>query len=89
MLEKIKIHAVPNAPKSECVGEYLDSIKIKIGAPAVDGKANAELVKYLSKTLGITKGAITIKCGENGREKIVEIDAPFPVKTALLATCRK
>ena len=49
MSEKLKIRAVPNAPKSHCAGAYGDGVKIKIAAPAMDGKANAELIKYLAK----------------------------------------
>ena len=72
MSVKIKIRAVPNAPKSEC-----DALKIKLAAPALDGKANAELVKFISKKLKISKGNIQIACGETSRDKLVEIfDCP-------------
>ena len=75
MSEIIKIRVVPNAPKSQCVGMYGDAVKIKIAAQAVDGKANAELIKFLSKTLGVQKNAIIIRTGETVRDKLVEIDA--------------
>jgi len=75
MGERLKIRVVPNAPKSACVGEYADGVKIKISAPATDGKANAELVKFLSKTLGVGRGDIRIVCGETSRDKMVEIDS--------------
>ena len=58
MSEKLKIRAVPNAPKSHCAGAYGDGVKIKIAAPAMDGKANAELIKYLAKTLGICRESL-------------------------------
>lgn len=54
---------------------YGDAVKIKIAAQAVDGKANAELIKFLSKTLGVQKNAIIIRTGETARDKLVEIDA--------------
>ena len=77
MSVKIKIRAVPNAPKSECAGEYGDALKIKLAAPALDGKANVELVKFISKKLKISKGNIQIACGETSRDKLVEIfDCP-------------
>ena len=49
MAERFKVRVVPNAPKNVCVGEYGDAVKIKISAQAMDGKANAELIKFLSK----------------------------------------
>lgn len=85
MLQKIRIHAVPNAPKSACVGEYMDALKIKLAAPPVDGKANGELLKFLSKALSLPKSKISILSGATSREKIVEIQADFDCRKKLLS----
>ena len=84
MSEKIKIRVVPNAPKNVCVGEYADAVKIKIAAQAMDGKANAELVKFLSKSLGVSRNDIRICTGETSRDKLVEIDGCEDVKKKIL-----
>jgi uncharacterized protein (TIGR00251 family) len=63
----------PGASKSEIVGPYNDCLKIKIAAPPVDGKANDEIIAFLSKKLKITKKNIEILRGETGRKKCVEI----------------
>jgi uncharacterized protein len=60
-----------------------DALKIRIAAPAVDNKANAALVDFLSTALGIGKSAITIRHGAATRRKIVEI-AGGPELTARL-----
>ncbi len=83
MGEKIKIRVVPNAPKSMCVGEYGDAIKIKIAAQAMDGKANAELIKFLSKALDIPRANIRICSGETARDKLVEVDGVSNIKQKL------
>ena len=75
MGEVVKIRVVPNAPKTAAAGAYGDGVKIKINAPAMDGKANAELIKFLSKFFGIERGAIEIISGETTRDKVVRIDA--------------
>ena len=75
MGEVVKIRVVPNAPKTAAAGAYGDGVKIKINAPAMDGKANAELVKFLSNFFGIGRGAIEIISGETSRDKLVRIDA--------------
>ena len=49
MGERFKVRVVPNAPKSACAGAYGEGVKIKVAAQAMDGKAHAELVKFLSK----------------------------------------
>ncbi len=84
MSEKIKIRVVPNAPKSACVGEYADAVKIKIAAQAMDGKANAELIKFLSKTLGVSRNAVRICAGETSRDKLVEIEGCTDIKNKIL-----
>lgn len=84
MSEKIKIRAVPNAPKSAVAGEYGEAIKIKVAAQAMDGKANTELVKFLSKRLGISRNDIRICSGETSRDKLVEISNCQDVKQKLL-----
>ena len=89
MSEKLKIRAVPNAPKSHCAGAYGDGVKIKIAAPAMDGKANAEWIKYLAKTLGISKSGVRILSGESSRDKIVEVSGIEGAKALLLAISEK
>lgn len=73
MPEHIKIRVVPNAPKSATAGAYGDGVKIKIKAPAMDGKANAELIKFLSGFFGVSKGDIEIIFGETSRDKLVRV----------------
>lgn len=73
MPEHIKIRVVPNAPKSAASGAYGDGVKIKIKAPAMDGKANAELIKFLSGFFGVSKGDIEIIFGETSRDKLVRV----------------
>ena len=63
----------PNARRNEIVGLYDDALKIKVAAPAVDNKANAELVEFLGETLGLPKSAIIIRRGNSSRTKVLEI----------------
>ena len=50
-----------------------DALKLRIAAPAMDNKANAALVEFLSETLEVPRSAITIRHGATGRRKVVEI----------------
>ena len=49
------IKATPNASKNEICGLYNGALKVKIKAPAVENKANEELVKYFAKLLKLPK----------------------------------
>jgi hypothetical protein len=46
---------------------------MKIGAPPVEGKANAELVKFLSGLLKVGVSRISIEKGLNSRNKLIEV----------------
>jgi hypothetical protein len=75
---KISVHITPNAKKSEVLGEEMDlfggkTLKVKVSAPPVEGKANKELIKILSEYLDIPKSKISIVSGDKSRNKIIEI----------------
>ena len=55
-------------------GNELPFLKIYLTAVPVDGKANTELIKLLSKELDISKNKISIIKGEKNKEKIIEIN---------------
>jgi uncharacterized protein (TIGR00251 family) len=67
------VRVVPNSSKSEIVGEFDGSLKIKIAAPPVDGAANAELIKVLAKKLGVAKSEVKIISGQGSKNKQVKI----------------
>ena len=73
----------PNAAADKFAGLYSQRLKIRINAPPVDGKANARLIKFLSKQFGVAKSAITIERGELGRQKGLAIERPTQLPAQL------
>lgn len=69
----IDVHVIPQGSKNEVVGLYNDRLKIKIEAPPVDGKANACLLKFLSKVLDIKNSDLQLIKGESSRQKQVKV----------------
>ncbi len=74
----IALHIVPKASKNQIIGWVEDgkggrALKIKIAAPPEDGKANAELIKFLSKQWDMPKSAFEIVGGEASRHKRLKI----------------
>ena len=68
----IKIKAIPKSPKNEIVDKMDDgTYKIRIAAPATDGKANAELIKFLKKNLKADE--VVIVSGQKDRVKLVRV----------------
>ena len=79
-----KVQVVPRSSRSEVVGEYNQSLRVKIAAPPVDGAANEELVRVLARTFGVARSAITIVSGHSARVKQISIKGSTDEVTALL-----
>lgn len=69
----LTIHVQPNAHKNEVAGLHGDALRVRIAAPPIDNKANAELVAYLRELLDVPASAVTIRRGTRGRRKVVEV----------------
>jgi uncharacterized protein (TIGR00251 family) len=70
----LHFHVIPNAKVDKVIGEHGDAIKIKLRAPAVEGKANAALRHFLAAQLEISKHAIVLEHGQKSRDKLVRVD---------------
>ena len=70
----LRVHIIPNAKIDKVSGEYNSAIKIKLRAPALDGKANAALRRFLAERLSIPQRAIVLERGERSRDKVIRID---------------
>ena len=75
----ISIHITPKSARNQIIGWAIGAderkeLKIKIAAPPEDGKANAELIKFLSKEWKIPKSSLEIVSGETSRHKRLKID---------------
>ena len=77
----LAIRVTPRSRKNEVVEILSDgTIKIRLTAPPVEGKANAALIDFLSKILDVPSSNIEIVAGNSGHDKLVsilDIDANF------------
>jgi uncharacterized protein (TIGR00251 family) len=78
MLTRLKVRVTPNARKNAVVSWTDDELRFKVKAPAIDGKANAALIEYLSELTGAPRSKIQVRSGEKARIKIIEIDGLTP-----------
>jgi uncharacterized protein (TIGR00251 family) len=70
----LAVRITPRASQNEIVEIQSDgTVKIHLTAPAIEGKANEELIKFLSEILGAPKTHIDILAGANGRDKLVTV----------------
>ncbi|XP_070502175.1 UPF0235 protein TGRD_618 [Chironomus tepperi] len=69
----IKVLAKPGSKESGIVGLTEEGLELKIGAPAVEGAANTELIEFLSKLLSVRKSDVSLDRGSKSRVKTVNI----------------
>ncbi len=69
----LDLRVQPNAPRSEVVGVLGDQLKVRVAAPADDGKANRELVRFVAQELGVARSSVRIVRGHHHRSKTVEV----------------
>ena len=70
---KISIKVIPAAGSNKINGYRNGELVVKIKAQAEKGKANKELLKYISKLCGIPRRAVSIVSGSVSHHKIIEI----------------
>ena len=71
---KILVRVQPGAVSNEVVC-FTDGVwQVRVSAPPVKGKANRELIAFLSRLLGVGKGRIGIIKGHTARNKVMVIN---------------
>lgn len=70
---RLAVQISPNAKKSEVIGILDDVLKIRLQAPALEGRANEALIRFLSATLKVPKSAVVITHGHTNKRKLLEI----------------
>ncbi|MCZ6790449.1 MAG: DUF167 domain-containing protein [Candidatus Dadabacteria bacterium] len=69
----IQVQIQPGSSKDQIIGLHNGRLKIKISAPPVDGKANQNLIEFISKALGVSKSKIEILKGRTSKLKTLKI----------------
>ncbi len=69
----LAVRVQPRSSKEEVAGISDGVVRIRLTAPPVEGKANEALLKFLSKKLGVPKGALELVAGDHGRNKLIRV----------------
>jgi len=74
---RLRLKVQPKARRETIAGCAPDpdgvALKLSVGAPPEDGKANAAVIALLAEALGVAKSAISVVSGATDRRKLVEI----------------
>jgi len=69
----VAVRVQPRAARDEVSGVTGGALKIRLRAPALEGRANEALCGFLAALLKRPKSAVRILAGERSRDKRVEI----------------
>ena len=70
---RISLRVHPNAARNEISGFKDGLLQVKVAAPPIRGKANTELIAFLSKTLDVSKISLSIIKGHTSKNKVIAI----------------
>jgi len=73
----ISIKALPGASKTEFAGFKEGRLRVRIAAAPEDGRANAELAAFVSKSLGCPKRDVILLHGEKSRLKTLAVPLAY------------
>lgn len=72
----LTLHVQPGARRTEAAGVHGNALKIRLTAPAVDGKANAALLRFIADAFAVPLRNVGLIRGETARDKVVRVEAP-------------
>ncbi len=81
---ELLVQVVPNAGRTCCAGFHDGALRVRLAAPAIEGRANAALVQWLAQSLGLPKRAISLVSGDTARRKRLHLDCDLAKVTAWL-----
>jgi uncharacterized protein (TIGR00251 family) len=83
----ITLRVQPRSSRDQVLGERGGAIAIKLKAPPVDGEANAALIRFVAKKLGVPPRDVQLVRGATSRTKWIRVEGctAETVRAALLA----
>lgn len=73
---KLLVRIVPNAKQSEAVGWEGQTLKVRIAAPPIEGRANEELIRLMAELCDCSPSEIEIMKGLGSKQKTLEVPNP-------------
>jgi uncharacterized protein (TIGR00251 family) len=69
----LALHVQPGAKRAGVAGLHGERLKLRIAAPALDGRANDALIAFVAEKLGVPKARVAVVRGERSRDKVVAV----------------
>jgi len=82
----VKLRVSPGAKSTEVRGLYGEgAVRLFVTAPPVEGKANAEVERFLAQLFELSRSEVTVVKGASSRDKLVFVRGlgPDEIRTTL------
>jgi len=79
------VAVMPNAKRTEAVSLHDGALRVRLAAPALEGRANDALVAWLAAELQLTRREVLLKQGASSRRKRLLLQCPLQRVEAWLA----
>lgn len=70
----VRLRVQPGASRNEVVGWQEGTLRLRVTAPPVEGKANRAVAALLGRALAVAPSRVTVVRGDRGRDKVVRIE---------------
>ena len=67
------VRIVPRASRTGVAGEHEGALRVRVAAPPVEGAANAELIRFVAKLLGVASRDVEIVSGQASKMKLLRV----------------
>lgn len=78
LLTRVRLRVAPGAARTGVVGRHGDAWKLRVTAPAEDGRANDAVLRLLADTLALPLASVKLVSGQTSKDKIVELAGVEP-----------
>jgi uncharacterized protein (TIGR00251 family) len=82
----LPVRVMPNARATRVELGDDGGVRVRLQAPAVEGKANAALIRFLAERLEVSRSSVQLLSGEHSRNKVIAVEGwrPEAIREKLL-----
>ena len=69
----LRVRVQPGAGRAAVTGRYGDALALRVAAPPIEGRANAQCLEFVAEIFGVRKSQVELVSGEKNRQKRLRV----------------